>query len=206
MGTSRAASYRELAIIAITFAAAQNNGPKYWIQVKNLVGAEAICAALGTTFLAEVTIRSINTINSCAPRVPADPPIHKSDGVNVVSKNLTQHVESTLSMTTPTSIHFEYDTSGEVTIGICEAGAPICYYIIPEGGLGRPSRNSLLGGEILTLARIVMGHKSLWVCRGAIGAYSMRRLAMEVVEELQMYQKGTCQAMSVNLVGKWMHF
>jgi hypothetical protein len=51
-----------------------------------------------------------------------------------------------------------------------------------------------------------MGHKSLWVCRGTIGAYSMRRLAMEVVEELQMYQKGTCQAMSVNLVGKWMHF
>jgi hypothetical protein len=210
-GNSRVASYRELAIIAIAFATAQKKGPAHWVRVKNLIGAEALCAALSTAFLADVTIGSIKTVISRAPRVSTCPPIRNADSTSVVGRNqpAAQHNssnESALSTTTPTSIHFEYDTSGEVTIGICEAGAPVRDYVVPEGGPGRPSRNSMLGGEVLALARIVLGHDSSlpWVCRSALGAYSMRRLAMEIVEELRKYQNGAFQAMTANLIGKWM--
>jgi hypothetical protein len=91
--------------------------------------------------------------------------------------------ESALSTVTPTSIRFEYDASGVAAIGVCETGAPIRDYIIPEGGKGRLSRNSMLVGEVLALAKMHMNDDfSPWICKGAVGAYLLRNLAKDIVE------------------------
>ena len=206
---SRAASYRELAVITIAFAAAQRKGPGHWVRVKNLIGAEALCAALGVAFNADISIntirattRSTSTKSNTSTRRTGtvDPATTHRSKLQPDSVN-----ESSLSRVTPTSIYFEYDTSGEVAIGVCEAGQPIRDYIVPEGGARRPSRNSMLCSEILALARKTLdGHLELsWICKGALAAYTLRNLAQEMVETLEKHRNGTCGAMSGNIIDKW---
>ena len=206
---SREASYRELSIIAKAFGRAQKQGPKHWVRVKNLIGAEALCAALGTAFIADITIGSINAI--VAPTSPT--PTNPSTRTNAITCNqpgfqYDSPDASALAATVPTSIHFEYDSSGIVAIGLCEAGAPIRDYIVPEGGAGRPLRGTMPAGEILALAKITLDKHTVlpWICKGAIGAFEIRnaKLAEEMVEALTEYRAETCQSMTGNLVGKWM--
>lgn len=191
-GKSRAASRRELAGIAIAFATAQKKGPKYWVRVKNLIGVEALCAALGTAFIADITVGSIKTISH-------------TNILMDISNQSEAPPDSAMSTTTPTLIHFEYDTSGVVSVGICQIGAPVRTYVFPEGGEGSLSRNSMLGGEILALAKITLDHDYglHWICKGAMGAYAMRRLAREMIDELGKDQDETRKAMAGRIMSRW---
>ena len=208
-GTSNRASYKELATIAIAFGTAQKKGPSHWVRVKNLVGVETLCAALATAFIADITVGVIHAI------VPPTQPISTRSSIPGVGMSMgvtsnqpgAQHDpsgESALSTVTPTSIRFEYDTSGVVAIGVCEMGAPIRDYIVPEGGRGRPFRNSMLAGEVLALAKIHMNYEMFpWICKGAVGAHVLRNLAKEIVEALEMCRDVACKGMMGNLVYAW---
>jgi hypothetical protein len=188
-GNSREASCRELVIITMAFALAQKRGSKYWVRVKNLVGAEALCASLSVAFNAKI---AVGFITACG--VYSYLNAHASTGSST---------ESAVSAITSTSICFEYDNSGEVTIGICESGGEIKEYIVPEGGARRPSRNSMLGTEILSSAKIFLGNTS-WISKAAKAVYAMKRLAKEVVDVLEQNEDANCKTMRGHIVDNWL--
>jgi hypothetical protein len=171
-GQSKAASYRDLAVISMTFAKAQRSGPKYFVRVKNLVGAEALCAVLGVAFNADVTVGFMHAVV---------PPVRAIIGTASRSTPST-NAEAALSPNTPSSsdflptvICFEYDTSGVAAIGLCETGGPVRDYIIPKGEAGKLSRNSMLIGQILPSAKLTLDKMlSLsWVCKAGMASYQM---------------------------------
>jgi hypothetical protein len=114
--------------------------------------------------------------------------------------------ELPLSTTIPTSLQFEYDTSGIVSIAICESGKPIREYIIADGEPSAPARNSMLVKEILALAKIELNRHSLpmWNCKAAMGAYELARVAKDLVRTMSQYEDKTCNSMMGNLMHKWM--
>ncbi|KAH8919283.1 hypothetical protein BT69DRAFT_1284923 [Atractiella rhizophila] len=214
-GNSKEASYTELVAIAIAFAAAQRSGAKCWVRIKNLIGAESLCAALGVAFLADVRIGSIHAIAAPAHHAStASTRKHRMStdtfgGVATSNQYEVQrgnHNESRLSTTTPISIQFEYDDSGVVSIGICEPGGPVRDFIVPEGRKGRPSRNTMPAGEILAIAKNELNRDLPlpWRCKAALGAFQLRGIAKEIVEVLDNCRDGDSKSMTANIVYKWM--
>lgn len=136
-GSSQAASYRELAVIAKTFGKAQTlhlqKGTHHWVRVKNLIGAEALCAALSVAFKANIVVDFMNAVFQ-PPDIKVRP-----------DKYPFSNESYTVSIISSTTIRFEYDDSGVASISLCETGGSVREYIVPGEGLGRLQGTRCLG-------------------------------------------------------------
>jgi hypothetical protein len=194
---SHEASNRELAAIAVAFSIAQSKGPNYWVRVRNVKGAEALCAALGAAFGAHITIGFINAIKSLEASVTA-----ASSRADMPDS--AQSATSTSLSIRRTSIRFEYDQSGVATIGICEAGGSVAEYVVPGGARKKLSRNSMLVGEILPHVKVEQDRLQFsLLCKVAIAANVLSFCAHHVESELQNVEHGH-RSITSSIVDKWM--
>ena len=196
-GRSKVASSRELAVIVKCFAEAQNKGLTHWVRVKNLVGAEALCATLAVAFNADVWVGFVHA----ASRSPIN------TRSSVVSAE-THSADATAVSMISTSIRFEYDNSGEVVIGLCETGGRPRNYVVEHisSDTRSPGRYRMLGGQMLSIAKmgLKMEGEFPWIVKGAVAAFDMRDIAAEMTQELSTFQDRDCTTVSGDLMGRWM--
>src|SRR5271170_65117 len=182
-------------MIAIAYSIAQKKGPKYWIRVKNLKGAETLCTALGA-FGVKIIIGSINAIKPQERSIHSSSSIQADIGLTAVAASPSCVNSASLSCL-HTSIRFEYDPTGLVAIGICEAGGPVQDYIAPEEGGRKLSRNSMLIGELLLQIKLELGQLQLsFICKAAITIIQIDALAYDLFHGLEMLEAhGSCTSM-----------
>jgi hypothetical protein len=202
-GKSKTASYRDLVLISRAFASAQHKGPNYWVRVKNLTGVESLCASLAVAFNALVKVKDINAVTPNSGNfIEGTFPSKNSTAVAYLGANPSSD-EPRSAATYFTLIHFDYDSSGTASIGICDTGGPINDYIIPDSK-GKLSSSSKLIAELEALAKLhVKGYNLPRTSICAITANILQTLAAQLAQALDEYKPGTRSVMT-HIAHMWM--
>lgn len=184
-GEYRRASNRQIGALLIAFGRAQqaqnptlayangtppppaSSGMTY-VRVRNLAGLESVCAALTVMFGAEIRVGAI---------MPRYIKLTGFDGI------------------VHTTVRFEYDSSGEESVGIVLLGGPIVEYLVPAGSRLPPSPQTTTAGQSYATSRarlrsacsrVHLRSASGWGVRAAVGAWYVRTIAANLAERVEL--------------------